>query len=70
MLEFITSVMVPGNDKVAVNVFCDKEKGHTIYLSHTGALVVVETDRAKGSQQIKAAGFSVAADSCNSCDGC
>ena len=70
MLEYKASVKVPGDDKAAVNVFCDDEKGHTIYLSHSGTMVVVENDKSKNNQKTKAAGFSVAADTCNSCNGC
>ncbi len=68
MLEFERTVTVPGGE-AAVNVFADKEKGHVVYLSHTGTMVVVEDGKARDGRT-RAAGFTMAGSSCSSCDGC
>ena len=46
MLEFERAVQAP-DEKAAVYVFVDKEKGHTVYVSHTGSMTVVEQDKSK-----------------------
>ncbi len=68
MLEFERTVTAPGGD-AAVNVFTDTEKGHVVYLSHTGTMVVVDNAKVKDGRT-RAAGFMVASSSCGSCDGC
>ncbi len=57
------------DSNVAVYVFTDPEKGHTVYLSHPGMLSVVEADRASGAR-IRAAGFAISGSDCSSCNGC
>ncbi|MDT8900793.1 hypothetical protein [Anaeroselena agilis] len=69
MLEFERTVTVPGGD-AAVNVFADKEKGHVVYLSHAGTMVVVDDVKVRDGRT-RAAGFTIAASSgCGGCDGC
>lgn len=69
MLEFERTVSVPDGSG-AVNVFVDKEKGHVVYLSNTGNMVVIDNDKSK-SARTRAAGFAVGGDSgCGGCDGC
>lgn len=68
MLGFECVVKASDND-VAVYVFTDPEKGHTVYLSHTGMMSVVEAEQKK-SARVKAAGFAIADSSCSSCNGC
>ncbi len=69
MLEFERTVTVPGGE-AAVNVFADKEKGHVVYLSHTGTLVVVDDGKVRDGRT-RAAGFTIASSSsCSGCDGC
>ncbi len=68
MLEFERTVPVPGGD-AAVNVFVDEEKGHVVYLSHTGTLVVVDEGKVRDGRT-RAAGFVVADSGCQGCDGC
>lgn len=66
MLEFAKAVKVPDSD-AAVYVFSDAEKGHIVYLSHTGAMTVVEKEK---SSKVRAAGFMVGTDECSGCSGC
>lgn len=69
MLEFDRTVAVPEGD-AAVNVFVDKEKGHVVYLSHTGALVVMDSDKVKNART-RAAGFAIGdSGGCGGCNGC
>lgn len=67
MLNFAKAVQAD-NLEVAVYVFVDAEKGHTVYVSHNGSMTVVEDDKkTKGTQ--RAAGFLVNND-CSDCNGC
>jgi len=68
MLIFEREVKVPDSN-VAVYVFADTEKGHTVYLSHTGMISVVEADRANGAK-VRAAGFAISGSDCSNCNGC
>lgn len=54
----------------AIYVFTDEEKGHTVYLSQSGQLFVVEAENHPNSKT-RAAGFAVGnSSSCSDCDGC
>lgn len=68
MLKFADKVEAPGSD-AAVYVFTDSEKGHTVYLSYTGMLTVVEEDKAK-NRSSRMVGFTVGSSDCGNCDGC
>jgi hypothetical protein len=68
MLRFEEKIAATDSD-AAVYVFFDKEKGHTVYLSHTGMLTVVEDDKPK-NKSARAVGFSAGGSDCSSCDGC
>lgn len=68
MLEFECVAKAQDTD-IAVYVFYDPDRGHTVYASHTGTLVVVEKDRSH-SGKVRAAGFTLEDNSCSGCDGC
>jgi hypothetical protein len=68
MLKFEQMVKAPERD-AAVYVFIDAEKGHTLYLSHTGMMTVIEAEKSK-SGTMRAAGFVVGQSGCSGCDGC
>lgn len=68
MLEFEEIAATP-DGSAKVNVFVDKDKGHVVYISHTGTMVVVDNNKTKDGRT-RAAGFAMAADGCSSCDGC
>ncbi len=68
MLEFERNVASPGGD-VAVTVFVDKEKGHVVYISNTGKMVVVDSDKVRKGAT-RAAGFAVGDGGCSGCEGC
>lgn len=68
MLEFEKTAAAPEGG-ATVHVFVDKDKGHVVYLSHTGNIMVVDNNKVKDNRT-RAAGFAVAADGCGSCDGC
>lgn len=68
MLEFERVVKATDSD-VAVYVFCDSERGHIVYTSHTGTMVVVEKEKSQNGK-VRAAGFSIEESSCAGCDGC
>lgn len=68
MLEFERTVAIPGREE-AVHVFVDAEKGHVVYLSHTGMLNVVEKEQVKNSK-VRAAGFAAVQSSRSDCSGC
>lgn len=66
MLELERVVRVPDSE-AAIYVFTDIEKGHTVYMSHTGVMTVLEKEK---SSKVRAAGFMLGADECSSCSGC
>lgn len=68
MLEFERTVSVPEGN-ATVNVFVDREKGHVVYLSNTGTIVVVDNDKNK-TARTRAAGFAVGESGCVGCEGC
>lgn len=68
MLEFERTVKAPDSN-VAVHVFIDPEKGHTVYLSHTGMITVIEQEKSKSSK-VRAVGFATVGSDCSSCNGC
>lgn len=59
MLEYERTVRAPEGE-AAVSVFVDSEKGHTVYLSHTGQIAVAECEPKGG--RVRAAGFAVSGD--------
>ncbi len=67
MLEFLKSVKAD-DGTVSVSVFTDAEKGHTVYVTHTGAIVIAESEK-KGTKT-RAAGFAIGVDNCTGCEGC
>jgi hypothetical protein len=66
MLELDRVVKGPDSE-AAIYVFTDTEKGHTVYMSHTGVMTVIEKE---GSGKVRAAGFMLGSDECSSCSGC
>ena len=68
MLEFERTVSAPDGD-TAVTVFVDKEKGHVVYISNTGKMVVVDNDKTRKGTT-RAAGFAVGDGGCSGCEGC
>lgn len=68
MLKFTDKVEAPDGG-AAVYVFSDLEKGHTVYLTCTGMLTVVEEDKAK-KKNARIAGFTIDDDECGNCGGC
>lgn len=67
MLEFVQTVKDSAGE-AAVSVFADAEKGHTVYVTHSGALYVAESEKKGG--KTRAAGFALGADGCRGCEGC
>ena len=68
MLEYEQTAVTP-DGSAKVNVFVDKDKGHVVYVSHEGTMVVVENNKTKDGRT-RAAGFAIGADGCGGCDGC
>jgi len=68
LLIFERVVTVPDSE-VALYVFTDSEKGHTVYLSHTGTMNVLDQTKSK-TGNIRAAGFMAGDQNCTDCNGC
>jgi hypothetical protein len=68
LLIFERVVTVPDSD-VALYVFTDSEKGHTIYLSNTTNMSVVDEVKNKLGNP-RAAGFMAGDHECSDCNGC
>lgn len=67
VLEFERTVSAP--EGTAVTVFVDKEKGHVVYISNTGKMVVMDNDKARKGAT-RAAGFAAGDGGCGGCEGC
>jgi hypothetical protein len=68
LLIFERVATVPDSD-VALYVFIDSEKGHTVYLANTGTMNVVDQAKSRNSSA-RAAGFMSDDHNCIDCNGC